>query len=98
MTMTADITAHQPKGIPPAASSAGRRAGTGIIAGRPWGGPGLEVGPGQGPAGTGVGGALMEALRFCWAVQGTPCRRPLAAALPDLVPRLRRLMIWRLMT
>lgn len=31
-----------------------------------------------------------EALRFCWAVQGTPCGRLLAAALPDLVPRLRR--------
>ena len=26
-----------------------------------------------------------------WAVQGTPCGRLLAAALPDLVPRLRRL-------
>jgi hypothetical protein len=36
------------------------------------------------------GGAVMEALRFCWAVQGTPCGRLLAAALPDLVPRLRR--------
>lgn len=33
---------------------------------------------------------VMEALRFCWAVQGTPCGRLLAAALPDLVPRLRR--------
>ena len=29
-------------------------------------------------------------MRFCWAVQGTPCGRLLAAALPDLVPRLRR--------
>ncbi|MDQ0689845.1 hypothetical protein QF047_000805 [Arthrobacter sp. W4I7] len=33
---------------------------------------------------------MIEALRFCWAVQGTPCGRLLAAALPDLVPRLRR--------
>jgi hypothetical protein len=33
---------------------------------------------------------VIEALRFCWAVQGTPCGRLLAAALPDLVPRLRR--------
>ena len=30
-------------------------------------------------------------MRFLWAVQGTPCGRLLAAALPDLVPRLRRL-------
>lgn len=37
------------------------------------------------------GEAVIEALRFCWAVQGTPCGRLLAAALPDLVPRLRRL-------
>ncbi len=37
------------------------------------------------------GEAVMVALRFCWAVQGTPCGRLLAAALPDLVPRLRRL-------
>jgi hypothetical protein len=36
------------------------------------------------------GGAVMEALRFCWAVQGAPCGRLLAAALPGLVPRLRR--------
>lgn len=36
------------------------------------------------------GEALIEALRFCWAVQGTPCGRLLAAALPNLVPRLRR--------
>src|SRR5699024_10484386 len=35
------------------------------------------------------GDAVIEALRFCWAVQGTPCGRLLAAALPDLVPRLR---------
>lgn len=33
---------------------------------------------------------VIEALRFCWAVQGTPCGRLLAGALPDLVPRLRR--------
>ncbi|MDQ0822257.1 hypothetical protein QFZ79_000005 [Arthrobacter sp. V4I6] len=33
---------------------------------------------------------VIDALRFCWAVQGTPCGRLLAAALPDLVPRLRR--------
>ncbi|GAC1451602.1 MAG: DDE-type integrase/transposase/recombinase [Pseudarthrobacter sp.] len=33
---------------------------------------------------------VIEALRFCWAVQGPPCGRLLAAALPDLVPRLRR--------
>ena len=37
------------------------------------------------------GPAVMKALRFLWAVQGTPCGRLLAAALPDLVPRLRRL-------
>lgn len=37
------------------------------------------------------GEPVIEALRFCWAVQGTPCGRLLAAALPDLVPRLRRL-------
>src|SRR5680860_68463 len=37
------------------------------------------------------GEAVMVALRFCWAVQGTPCGRLLSAALPDLVPRLRRL-------
>ncbi|WP_167048206.1 DDE-type integrase/transposase/recombinase [Salinibacterium sp. ZJ454] len=37
------------------------------------------------------GAAVIEALRFLWAVQGTPCGRLLAAALPDLVPRLRRL-------
>ncbi|WP_216639963.1 integrase catalytic domain-containing protein [Arthrobacter sp. QXT-31] len=36
------------------------------------------------------GEPVTEALRFCWAVQGTPCGRLLAAALPDLVPRLRR--------
>ena len=33
--------------------------------------------------------AVIEALRFCWAVQGTPCGRRLAAALVDLVRRLR---------
>lgn len=33
--------------------------------------------------------AVIEALRFCWAVQGTPCGRLLAAALINLVPRLR---------
>jgi hypothetical protein len=37
------------------------------------------------------GGSVMKASRFLWAVQGTPCGRLLAAALPDLVPRLRRL-------
>ncbi|WP_404436629.1 integrase [Microbacterium aerolatum] len=37
------------------------------------------------------GEPVMKALRFLWAVQGTPCGRLLAAALPDLVPRLRRL-------
>jgi hypothetical protein len=37
------------------------------------------------------GPAVMKALRFLWAVQGTACGRLLAAALPDLVPRLRRL-------
>lgn len=37
------------------------------------------------------GEPVMEAVRFCWAVQGTPCGRLLAAALPDLVPRMRRL-------
>lgn len=36
------------------------------------------------------GEAVIAALRFCWAVQGTPCGRLLAGALPDLVPRLRR--------
>lgn len=36
------------------------------------------------------GEPVIDALRFCWAVQGTPCGRLLAAALPDLVPRLRR--------
>lgn len=36
------------------------------------------------------GEVVMEALRKCWAVQGTSCGRLLAAALPDLVPRLRR--------
>ncbi|WP_035782950.1 integrase catalytic domain-containing protein, partial [Arthrobacter sp. H14] len=35
------------------------------------------------------GEPVLEAVRFCWAVQGTPCGRLLAAALPDLVPRLR---------
>lgn len=34
---------------------------------------------------------MIAALRFLWAVQGTPCGRLLAAALPDLVPRLRQL-------
>ncbi|XAS74185.1 hypothetical protein VUN82_10340 [Micrococcaceae bacterium Sec5.1] len=29
------------------------------------------------------GEPVIEALRFCWAVQGTPCGRLLAAALPD---------------
>ena len=33
------------------------------------------------------GEPVIEALRFLWAVQGTPCGRLLAAALPDLVPR-----------
>jgi hypothetical protein len=37
------------------------------------------------------GEPVMKALRLLWAVQGTPCGRLLAAALPDLVPRLRRL-------
>lgn len=37
------------------------------------------------------GEPVVAALRFLWAVQGTPCGRLLAAALPDLVPRLRRL-------
>ena len=37
------------------------------------------------------GAAVIKALQFLWAVQGTPCGRLLAAALPDLVPRLRRL-------
>jgi hypothetical protein len=37
------------------------------------------------------GEPVIEALRFLWAVQGTACGRLLAAALPDLVPRLRRL-------
>src|SRR5680860_1903363 len=32
-----------------------------------------------------------KGLRFLWAAQGTPCGRLLAAALADLVPRLRRL-------
>ncbi|MDR6639448.1 transposase family protein [Paenarthrobacter nitroguajacolicus] len=36
------------------------------------------------------GEPVIEALRFCWAVQGTPSGRLLAAALPDLVPRLHR--------
>jgi hypothetical protein len=35
---------------------------------------------------------MIEALRFCWAVQGTPCCRLLAEALPELVPRLRPFM------
>lgn len=35
------------------------------------------------------GEAVIAALRLCWAVQGTACGRLLAAALPDLVPRLR---------
>ncbi|MGP9837801.1 hypothetical protein [Arthrobacter sp. 179] len=33
---------------------------------------------------------MIEALRSCWAVQGNPCGRLLAAALPELVPRLLR--------
>jgi hypothetical protein len=37
------------------------------------------------------GEPVIAALRFLWAVQGTPCGRLLAASLPDLVPRLRRL-------
>ena len=37
------------------------------------------------------GAPVIKALQFLWAVQGTPCGRLLAAALPDLVPRLRRL-------
>ena len=36
------------------------------------------------------GDEVIQALRFCWAVQATSCGRLLAAALPDLVPRLRR--------
>jgi hypothetical protein len=36
------------------------------------------------------GESVVEALRFCWAVQGTPCGRLLAPALTDLVPRSRR--------
>jgi hypothetical protein len=36
------------------------------------------------------GEPVITALRFLWAVQGTPCGRLLAAGLPDLVPRLRR--------
>jgi hypothetical protein len=36
------------------------------------------------------GEPVMEALRFCWAVQGTPCGRLPTPALTDLVPRLRR--------
>lgn len=36
------------------------------------------------------GDEVIKALRFCWAVQRTPCGRLLAAALPDVVPRLRR--------
>ena len=36
------------------------------------------------------GDEVIQALRFCWAVQATPCGRLLAASLPDLVPRLRR--------
>ncbi|MDQ0821025.1 hypothetical protein QFZ79_003397 [Arthrobacter sp. V4I6] len=36
------------------------------------------------------GEPVITALRPCWAVQGNPCGRLLAAALPDLVPRLRR--------
>jgi hypothetical protein len=32
------------------------------------------------------GEPVIDALPFCWAVQGTPCGRLLAAALPDLVP------------
>jgi len=37
------------------------------------------------------GGSVMKALRFFWAVQGTACRRLIAAALTHLVPQLRRL-------
>lgn len=37
------------------------------------------------------GEPVIKALRCIWAVQGTPCGRLLAAALPDLVPRLRGL-------
>ena len=37
------------------------------------------------------GESVIAALRFVWAVQGAPCGRLLAASLPDLVPRLRRL-------
>ena len=33
--------------------------------------------------------AVIEALRFCWAAQGTSCGRLLAAEVTDLVPRLR---------
>lgn len=35
------------------------------------------------------GDEVIEALRFCWAVQATPCGRLLKAAMPDLVTRLR---------
>ena len=37
------------------------------------------------------GEPVIEELLFLWAVRGTPCGRLLAASMPDLVPRLRRL-------
>jgi hypothetical protein len=37
------------------------------------------------------GAAGITALQFLWSVQGTPCGLSLAAALPDLLPRLREL-------
>ena len=36
------------------------------------------------------GEQVIAGLRRCWAVQGAPCGRLLKAALPDIVPRLRR--------
>ena len=36
------------------------------------------------------GPEVLVALRFCWAVLGAPTGKRLAAAMPDLVPRLRR--------
>lgn len=50
----------------------------------------LKVARPRAPRAPLYGEPVIEALRFCWAVQGTPCGRLLAAALPDLVPRLRR--------
>jgi hypothetical protein len=53
-------------------------------------GAGVEGCPVQGVRPPLYSEAVIEALWFGWAVQGTPCGRLLAAALPDLVPRLRR--------